>query len=524
MFALGIHLEGDNLECALLSRKGKRIRIECLQGFGKNLFRPHFLEKEVYKRREGYNSKKDIHIVSALSSDELLMRSVEFPLSSEADILKALPYQVEELIPFDPELSLVVPLIERKGKNCTRVDLFALRNVTMERHIDQLQALGIDPSWVISTPVALQNFANHFVPSEPTLIVFHFGWNTTELVLLIERDMVSTTHIDIGLKHFYRAMNRDSPNVDGFDVEKLKEEMRIIGAKNPQKSSLYQLVESFHKKTSRSIEFFKEKLAEERVGILYTGFLDAIEYLEGFMGGFKMETVRVPPYFDNDSATLSTHAIELGNALHILLKKKKRLQLRTGRWLGEAVLKRAKSRICRVLTVMGIFCALAGAVSQMILTKKAHELKHRFVEVGNSSYLREFFTSKRGSDFKRSEFLKEIDKELMEVKEKVPPLSYFSPPPCVSHLLNYLQTVLFSGRGELYVDSIDYRLEKMPTLKSPKEVYRAKVTLCFTCKDRKLVDWAYQSLCEGSFVEEISQIRSGHGADEYEVSFVYREI
>ncbi|MCH9612178.1 MAG: hypothetical protein S4CHLAM102_06620 [Chlamydiia bacterium] len=530
MYALGIHSDGDYMKCALIKGRGKRLHIECLEGFDKEIFNTGQLEKALFNKTGIDDLFEKVPTASALSSKDLFIRSLKLPLTKKEAIYNALKYQVEEISPFQAAESTVVPLIapDPSEKGHSRVTMFAFRDEVMQTHIDGVKGLGIKPSWVACVPTALQRFAGFFAEGEKGVIVFYFGWSITEMVLVIDDMIISSTHIEIGLKDFYHAMSIDSPDCGEFDLDALKEEMHYFGALNTEKSNLYQLLENYYQRVSRAMEYFAEQEQGTEVGILYTGFLDAIDFLENLMGGFNRKPIEMTPHLNYSRETLSTYAIEIGLALNVMNTDKNTLQLRVGKWMSSLQVRRAKMFTKRYLAAIACTTLLCFGFSNLILLIKENQLKEHFQRVLTESHIKRLPIDPSRLTFLDKLFVSRkslsgaIEYISREMTQEMAPASYLAAPPTVSGLMEGLEVGLGKFGQDFHAATLDYALDKHPSLDQPKEAYMAKVVFGYEAKNRQVAEKVYARLKELSFVDKPSSLAYNHKKECYEVTFEYR--
>ena len=129
-----------------------------------------------------YNSAE---IVTGLETRDVLLRNLTLKLKSKREILAALPFQVEHLLPYSQEELILLPtLYPKEGE--TEVFLLATSQSTLERHLADMNSLGIDPDIVSAVPLALFRFATHFFSEHPSLFVYHCDEDEHTFVIIKE--------------------------------------------------------------------------------------------------------------------------------------------------------------------------------------------------------------------------------------------------------------------------------------------------------------------------------------------------
>jgi hypothetical protein len=213
MRSLGIFREGKIVKIAIISKVKNHLTLERLEEFSEI---SHELIKE-----------KNLHIVSGLSSEDIVRREVMLQLTRESALLKALPFQLESLLPFSLEETIVHPFFFPQ-KDKTEVVVFATTRLALKKHLASLLEKGIDPDQTSSVPIALARWTRLMFPAE-----FFCRWIHGNTALAIEGDKIvfsqtleDTSRLEAYLKskfsHFF-SIPSDGPSFQGFPYEKLRE-------------------------------------------------------------------------------------------------------------------------------------------------------------------------------------------------------------------------------------------------------------------------------------------------------------
>lgn len=116
----------------------------------------------------------DFLTVTALDPKKVILRSLALKLRSKKEVLAALPFQTEGILPYKEEEEVVLsPMIERKGDASFHVLLQAATQTEVEGHIEKMKEIGIDADIISSASSALFRFARWAFPTRPNLIHLH---------------------------------------------------------------------------------------------------------------------------------------------------------------------------------------------------------------------------------------------------------------------------------------------------------------------------------------------------------------
>jgi hypothetical protein len=144
MQSLGLFLDGKSVKIAAVSKVKNQLTLERLGEF----------DEIPYELLQG----KNLHIVTALPAEDVVRRQVELKLTRHSAVLKALPFQLESLLPFSLEETVVHPFFY-SDKEKTDVVVFATTRLALKKHLADFQEKNIDPDQVSCLPIALARFA-----------------------------------------------------------------------------------------------------------------------------------------------------------------------------------------------------------------------------------------------------------------------------------------------------------------------------------------------------------------------------
>jgi hypothetical protein len=167
MHYLGLYADGALLSAALVKRHKRKIQIEWTRSIKSDVKPLYILAHELAPYRH--------FVVTGLPSDSVLVRHLQMGLTSKRRILSVLPFQLEGMLPYPVEESVLQPTITRLNKKEAAVTTFSTAIKKVEEHLSEWAERGIDPEVVSSTPMALFRFARYLFPQDNSLVVFHLG-------------------------------------------------------------------------------------------------------------------------------------------------------------------------------------------------------------------------------------------------------------------------------------------------------------------------------------------------------------
>jgi len=290
--ALGIFLEKESCQIALLEKKNKLFTIKRLQ------------EISLEEARE---LATEVWTVSCLSIKDVLLRTAENPLKTKRAFLKILPFQLETLLPYSQEEGRVVALFEKKGwfakKNPSKVTLFCLQEHGYQKHIEDYANKGIVPDGVGCISQALYRFVQHYT-QEPTCMTFYETEKAVYSIFIVGGCPVHSFQIDL----------------ERFSIAKLALELDRL---------FYFLQEKYS-----SGEFFRILLLRE--GVYLKEALQKLEFYEKFS------------FVEKESfESQAFYAIPIGLALDALSQDKQRVDFKP----VQAISKNTKRTLLRAFKI-----------------------------------------------------------------------------------------------------------------------------------------------------------------------------
>lgn len=182
MFVLGYYSEKDHTKIALLNITRKGVRIEHVGN--ENDVKPFYI--------------KNPTIVTGLGASEVFIREIQLKLTSKRAIDKALPFQLEAAIPFPLEEAIVHPVIRKIDKKNTGITFFTTKNSYIEKHLETLKNLEINPDQVTNVPSALVRFAQYVAPKTPSLTLIHIGEEKSLYLCIVEGKLIFAQTLNFG--------------------------------------------------------------------------------------------------------------------------------------------------------------------------------------------------------------------------------------------------------------------------------------------------------------------------------------
>lgn len=164
----GFHLSSHELRGAHISYSKGEMVID-------SLYTIPFIPSESLENKEegtllGQNSlPKEIEkwdLATGLSTQDVLIRSLDIKLTKEKEIQSVLAFQAEPILPYPLENGILSHITLGQKEGISFVTLLSVRNDRLLKLLSECQKLKLEPEVVSCDPVALAAFAESFGPKD----------------------------------------------------------------------------------------------------------------------------------------------------------------------------------------------------------------------------------------------------------------------------------------------------------------------------------------------------------------------
>jgi hypothetical protein len=512
MHVLGINPDGGYFKVALLTQIKGRVKIRLIQEYRKEGLDLEELKKEILA--EGGISEPSLQIASMLTPEAVLVRELFLPLKSQRAVLKALPFQLEGILPPTEQKVMSIPFI-KKGKRGSDILLYNITEESMEKHLVETSSIGFDPDFVTTTGDALKRFAAVFVAGHPSVCIVHFGWEKSYFACVKEEKTVHNVTLNIGFKDLINAIKIDSSSLEGIDFAFIREQIEecLIG------SSVFDVVRSTQKQVLRVLEFLKRKeLMEGMEGIVFTGHADILKMMIEKLETFELPIIQPTPHLEYDRYQITSYALELGIAFEFLERKKGDTGLRVGSFTPEKISKQflMKRRVYLALLVVWGSVMFLGLGA--LFLKKQEKIKARFHEIaklGGESILA--YPMMQKGILTDEGCRKEVAALIKKLESKKQGDGIFITPPKAAACLEWTIKLV---NGEVSISNIHYILEKYPTIEHPDEKYLVRVFIFIEEKTKANVEKFFHKIGDaGKAIIEEKKLYEKNNGFEMELLF-----
>jgi len=148
------------------------------------------------------------HVVTALPSDRVSTRRLEFPFRERRKLAQAVPFELEGLIPFELEDVFIDWAMAGGERGTAVVAATVVQRQDVEETLTVLDEAGSSPRVLEAEGLSLANLAAVFDISGTRLIV-DLGHRKTTVCLMVDEHPISARSIPVGGLALTRAMSKD---------------------------------------------------------------------------------------------------------------------------------------------------------------------------------------------------------------------------------------------------------------------------------------------------------------------------
>lgn len=473
---------------------------------------------------------------TALAASDVLTRQLQMTLTKEKDINQVLPFEVETLLPFSLDEAVLDKEIVSSTKEGSQVTVFAAKKEDLVHHLEQMSNLDIEPEVVSCTPFALAAFAREFVDSQECsqecsqepLIALHIGWKETCAVLIHQGKFIASHSSNTNL---WQLLTQ-------FAGENNPLEVLNSFYKEVPSSSLDSLVLEVKRVIFALAKQFKGDGVSQ---ILLTGDGVKIAALKEklLQKGSLSEASLLANGYDHEQ--LLSYAISIGLAISSLPLPQNQINFRQAELSYPRPLKRMIRPLVLLFAASVLFSIGLYFYSKTSVTTERRKAKTAYIELLQTlgtSYEEFENTWKRERPSARSVSIEQLTTDELSARvreiekqqsQSQAPFSLHPNIPRVADLLAWLSThPLIKGeermRPKLKIDSLTYKMVKLPSQSKPNEHYQVKVDLDFTAASPRYAREFHEALmAPNEMVDPSTEVQWSADREKFRTSFFLKD-
>lgn len=557
MQTLGLVLEGSTLKGAQLTLRRGQPALD--QIFETQLIQQPTENSDqinpLYMSDEGQQfCEKAQHslLVTALESNEVLIRSLDVKLKKERDINATLAFQAEPLLPYPIENAVLDRILLSQNPEGTQLTLLAARKDHIQQHIAFWNTFQLESEVITCEPAALALFSKLFVPSTTGHFVVHLGHKHTTCALIQKGLLTAAQAVHVGLENLIQAYEHERTNHPQQVPEQLFE-VDFASINRTNTPMLFDILEAWRLDITRVLyALAKHNKGQSFPEIVLTGEGAGTPTLgaalcQRFNTTF-LELVPTPS-FPLSVMQLQQFAIPIGAALSGLPTAKEQVNFRQQELSYPRPWKRFKKPMALYFALCLALAAAFHFFGETYQEYQKNQLRGEYLsllEAMNKPYVsfeQEYFT--------KHPYEKDLDNGLLKINEltqedmaerllflqkelKNSPDSFplLANTPRVSEVLAWLSTHS-SAIGKdpetgaldpLRIDSFSYNMVKRPEPKKPTEKYQVKIELEFSSPTPKLAREFHDALiAPNDMVDPKGEVKWSTNHGKYRTSFFLKD-
>lgn len=528
--AIGLELTSTEMKGAELSLRQQKPVIHQL--FSRSLPLEEIDVKQLYM--------DDAQLITGLQGDDVLIRSLELPLTKEKDIEAALAFQAEPILPYPAENALLAKQILQKEADQTHLILLAARKDLFESHLQQWQQLKIEPEIVSCVQMALGLFGQTYIITENPFLILNVSEKSLTGVLVQKgKILASFTHQE-GLKLLCQEGSFEQLKQINFGQD---------GAIPADFSNELKRLQQIAVKMQYALS--KEANGQPIEGVLITGEIVELQQLNHWLAqklNLPLLTCIETP--DAPDSAKRLYAVCIGLALQALKGTKEQVNFRQGEHRYPYPWKRLKIPIAAYGACILLLAAVFYVFGQHYLIYQENQLKQDYVDLlaemnkSHENFEAAFLAKNPQAREKTNgeivnvieldrqdllERLQFLQKDLQATPDSFP---LFANIPRVSDVLAWISqhpyVVSKNEQGELesrlQLENFSYTMLKRPVQGKKQEKYQVKVELEFSSPTPKWAREFHDALiASNDFVDPKGEVKWSSNRGKYRTSFFLKD-
>ncbi len=278
--------------------------------------------------------------VVGVSQDRVSIRNKTFPFREKVKILKSLPFELEDEIPFDQDKAIFEAKIVKFTGGSSEVLACATPNKYIDDIIKLSNEAGLDPDVISTDGFALSNlFTNWWMapPEAETLgettgadIYLHMGHSKTILMVMQNQTLIETRSIQIGGLEIVKAIQKTYEISYAEGLKGLQEKGFVLtkndGATKDQITFSNAIVKALNPLVNELKKTIVEIESEKSISIQNIQLLGGVSHL-----------VNIAPYLSNKLGIICTPISHLSSGIKVYAAQTNELQKDSAIAIGLAI-------------------------------------------------------------------------------------------------------------------------------------------------------------------------------------------
>ena len=478
MQSLGIQIDKPFVRVALLQKGRSGIKLCALKSA---------LISDPENVKQLYIPTFKGRLASALSSQDLLIRSIELKITGSRYLNEALAFQSESATHLNPTDILTVSHGVKKKKGTVEAYLCTASREALRTHLQELQHLGLEPDCVSSTCLGLVRYIRWKAPSISNAFIVDLGSSEWTCIWMENGELKKSHSLAGGIEALLSALWDDRKKILlPKEVEGVAKQIDLLQLKPNFNPHLSEKLNELRQELAKTIYAF-HRISNQRP-IIFTGLVDAFGRLSEFLSGAFKEAISSESVFPPGELEHRKFAIPIGLALEQMDRP---LQLLQQEFFPRKNWRRA-GLYALILIFSSILLSLGIFVSGSNMVAARKKTMFESVQPMLDQWDPQL----------RAETQTAIDRWITAVSAHNKEYPYLLQAPRVSEVLTWLAQhpllLEFKKEGEpLEIEDLHYQLVEYPQVGSTQSPYKAKVELEFFVKSPMKARQFHEALLAG---------------------------
>jgi len=220
---------------------------------------------------------KSKDVAASLSGNAVIVKKINLPVMTEAELAESIYWEAEQYIPFDiQDVNLDYQILDAgtDGKGTMDVLLVAAKKEKIADYTGVISQAGRNPVVVDVDAFALQNAyeVNYGLDPQSVTVLLNAGASAININILSGEQSLFTRDISIGGNAYTEAVQKEL-NLSFENAEQLKKGMPVDGASyDDVRPVLHAVTENVLLEIQKTFDFFKATASSDRIDrILLSG-------------------------------------------------------------------------------------------------------------------------------------------------------------------------------------------------------------------------------------------------------------
>ena len=265
----------------------------------------------------GMLKKNANYIITAVPSNELLIRNVEMPKMDEKEIRESLKWEADEQLPYPVENAAIDFLKVDEDEEVVEYLISAVKKNIVNNYLSPFERNNYKVDVVNIQPMALVSLLDYQQELEGNIAIIDIGTTTTQVTIANKKNIILSRTVDTGGNHFTKTLMeiehdeyRDAEEKkieQGLEAEKTNssaesvEQFQLDSAIGEEKR-LNTLADSLASEITRSFNYFNIKRRGEEISkVFITGGGARLKGLKKFISEELGREIYIIDIFKNRS-------------------------------------------------------------------------------------------------------------------------------------------------------------------------------------------------------------------------------